>query len=268
MKSISRSSRGRRVSERIRTLIVDDEPLARERVRDLLELEKDIDVIGEAADGRSAVDAFRRLSPDLVFLDVQMPGLDGFDALAAHELPDNMHVIFITAFDEYALRAFEARAVDYVLKPFDRERFRAALDRARIMIAGRNHIDHQQQLVTMIRQLREGPGTDRILIKAKGRVYFQRTDEIDWLEAAGNYVRLHCSAETHLVRETLSELETRLSPDQFCRIHRSTIVNIDRIQEMQPLFHGEYTVILRDGTRLTLSRRYRDKLQERFGRFL
>jgi two-component system LytT family response regulator len=257
------------VADRIRTLIVDDEPLARERIRDLLEIEPDIEVIGEASDGQAAVAAFRKLNPDLVFLDVQMPGLDGFEALADDDLPDTMCVIFVTAFDEYALRAFEARAADYILKPFDRDRFKAALDRARAIIAGRQRIDQKSQLVALVRQLRDAAAdTDRILIKAKGRVYFLRTAQIDWLEAAGNYVRLHCGEETHLVRETLSELEARLSTDQFCRIHRGTIVNLDRILELQPLFHGEYAVILSDRTRLTLSRRYREHLQTRFGRFL
>ena len=252
----------------LRVLIVDDEPLARERIRDLLEQEPDVEVVGESADGRSAAQALRELRPDLVFLDVQMPELDGFTALAEANLQEMPCIVFVTAYDDYALKAFEARAVDYVLKPFDRDRFRSALERARTMVAGRHSLNARIELVAMLRTLATNHTTDRILIKTKGRVHFLRTEQIDWIEAAGNYVKLHCGADTHLVRETLNELETRLSPGSFCRIHRGTIVNIERIKELQPLFHGEYSVILNDGTRLTLSRRYRDKLQERFGRVL
>lgn len=256
------------MADTMRVLIVDDEPLARERIRDLLEREQGIEVIGECADGRSAAETMQQLQPDLVFLDVQMPELDGFAALAEANLKQLPCIVFVTAFDDYALRAFEARAVDYVLKPFDRDRFHAALERARTMIAGRDRQDERHQLVALIRSLAAPAAADRILIKEKGRVQFLRTEQIDWVEAEGNYVRLHCGEQTHLIRETLTEVESRLSPNTFCRIHRGTIVNIDRIKELQPLFHGEYAVILQDGTRLTLSRTFRERLQERFGRWL
>ncbi len=280
---------------KIRALIVDDEPLARERIRSLLQDESDIELSGEFENGSQAVDAIRKNAPDLLFLDVQMPETDGFGVLRAIGPGRVPAVIFVTAYDEYALRAFDANAVDYLLKPFDQERFRRSLDRARSQLqvdrAGRLN-DKLQALMSylnldpsQIPQLAQaqasvaaspsgsnqgnghthGSQSDRLVVKSGGRVYFLKTGEIDWVEAAGNYVRLHVSKDSHLMRETMNGIEARLDGKSFMRIHRSTIVNLERIKELQPWFHGDYVVLLRDGTRLTLSRGYRDKLQQVLG---
>lgn len=253
----------------IRALIVDDEPLARQRIRSLLRSESDIEVIGECANGQDAVAVVRAQRPDLLFLDVQMPHLDGFGVLESLGRPLPV-VIFITAHDRYALKAFEVHALDYLLKPFDRERFRKTLDRARAQVQG---TDVNQRLLALLGDVQKSRAAgvdgrkagDRLAVKSGGRVYFVRFDEIDWIEAAGNYVRLHVGKDSHLLRETMNGLEERLDPDRFLRIHRSTIINLDRIRELQPAFHGDYMVFLRDGTELTLSRGYRDRLQQRFG---
>ncbi len=249
-----------------RVLIVDDEPLARERLRMLLQDEPGIDVVGEAGDAGSAAEAIASLSPDLVFLDVQMPGATGFDVISAVGADKMPMVIFVTAYDRYALRAFEVHALDYLLKPFDRERFRHALGRARHQLDGRSSGDLERRLLAIVGDLKAHGKTDRFVVKAGGRVFFVRADEIDWIEAAGNYVKLHVGNETHLFRETMNAVEARLDADMFFRIHRSHIVNIERIRELQPWFNGEYVVFLKNGTRLTLSRGYRERLQERVGR--
>jgi two-component system, LytTR family, response regulator len=250
-----------------RVLIVDDEPLARERLRMLLQDEHGIDVVGEAGDAASAAEAIAGLAPDLVFLDVQMPGATGFDVINAVGADKMPMVIFVTAYDRYALRAFEVHALDYLLKPFDRERFRQALGRARRQLEGRSSGDLERRLLAIVNDLKPSHGgVDRFVVKAGGRVFFVRADEIDWIEAAGNYVKLHVGSDTHLFRETMNAVEARLDADLFFRIHRSHIVNIERIRELQPWFNGEYVVFLKNGTRLTLSRGYREKLQERVGR--
>jgi two-component system LytT family response regulator len=252
---------------KIRTLIVDDEPLARERLTAFLEASPDIEVIGECGDGLQALERIRSERPDLLFLDIQMPELDGFgvvEALAAEVMPV---VVFVTAYDRYALKAFEVHAVDYLLKPFDRERFDVALGRAVERVRSRQGGDIQGQLASLLADLRpKNRAPDRLVIKSEGRVLFLRMEEIDWVEASDNYVNLHVGTESHLLRETMGSLESRLPPDRFLRISRSTMVNIERIKELQPMFHGEYTVILRNGTRLTLSRGYRDKLQPLLGK--
>jgi len=251
----------------IRALIVDDEPLARQRLRRLLQDEPDVEIVGECADGGEAVAAIRADKPDLVFLDVQMPVLDGFGVLEAIGLEYLPAIVFVTAYDRYALRAFEYNALDYLLKPFDRDRFRKALERARAHLGRAPDSEEAQQLLGAVDEFKsQGKGLERLIIKSAGRVFFLRAEEIDWIEAAGNYVRLHVGKETHLLRDTMSSLEARLDPKRFLRIHRSTMVNIERIQEMQPLFHGDYVVILRDGTQLNLSRGYRQRLQEVFGK--
>jgi two-component system LytT family response regulator len=253
----------------IRALIADDEPLARERVRTLLGSEPDVEVVGEAKDGLETVDAIMATTPDLVFLDVQMPKLDGFeviDTVGPERMPS---VVFVTAFDQHALRAFEVQALDYLLKPFDQERFQSALKRIRRQMDSQETGDLGRRLLALVKDLKsdQRPSrSDRLVVKSGGRLFFLRADEIDWVEAAGNYVRLHVGADGHLLRETMTSIESRLNPDMFFRIHRSHIVNIERIKELQPWFNGEYVVILRSGTRLTLSRGYRDKLQERLGR--
>jgi two-component system LytT family response regulator len=252
---------------KIRTLIVDDEPLARERLRKLLAAEPDLEVVGECADGHEAVDAIEREAPDLVFLDVQMPELDGFGVLAAVQGPKLPVVIFVTAYSQHALRAFEVHALDYLLKPFDRERFQTALNRARAHLERAQTGELSRRLAALLAEWKpEAKATDRLAIKVAGRVIFVRTAEIDWVEAADNYVNLHVGAEAHMLRETMASLESRLDPKRFLRISRSTIVNVDRVKELQPMFHGDYTVILRNGARLTLTRGYRDKLQQMLGR--
>jgi two-component system, LytTR family, response regulator len=242
----------------LRTLIVDDEPLARERVRMMLGMHDDVAVIGEVGDGQQAIDAIRQERPDLVFLDVQMPSVDGFGVLRALEGEIMPYVVFVTAYDQYALRAFEVHALDYVLKPFNAERFSQALQRARSAIARRDDLDgsvDKDRLRSLVASLTaEQREKQRIVVKSSGRVFFVKVDDIDWIEAEGNYVRLHMGPQSHLLRETMKGMESVLDTSQFIRIHRSTIVNADRIRELQPLFHGEYAVILRDGTRLVASR--------------
>jgi two-component system LytT family response regulator len=251
----------------LKTLIVDDEPLARERVSTLLQAEDGIEILGECRDGLEAVAAIQQLSPDLVFLDVQMPGADGFQVIQTIGAEKMPVVVFVTAYDQHALRAFEVRALDYLLKPFDRERFREALQRARRHIEQQETGDLGRRLLALVKDFRPAaPKTDRLVVKSSGRLFFLRVDEIDWIEAAGNYARLHVGTEAHLIRETMISLEGRLDPERFFRIHRSRIVNMERVQELQPWSNGEYVVILRNGTRLTLSRGYREKLQERLGK--
>ncbi|MGH9579376.1 MAG: LytR/AlgR family response regulator transcription factor [Terriglobales bacterium] len=263
----------------IRALIVDDEPLARERIRSLLQSEPDVQVAGECADGRKALAAIRKQAPDLLFLDVQMPELDGFGVLKALGAEHMPAVIFVTAYDQYALKAFDAHALDYLLKPFDRERFHRALQRARGHLKRDRTEALSEQLQSLIEYLKVDPKCaalnggnsgsatpDRLVVKSGGRVFFLKTSEVDWVEAAGNYARLHVAKDSHLLRETMSGLESRLDASRFLRIHRSTIVNVERIKELQPWFHGDYVVILHDGTRLTLSRGYRECLQGLLGK--
>jgi two-component system LytT family response regulator len=254
---------------KVRVLIVDDEPLARERVRQLLRDEEDIEVVGECEDGVSALSAIRELDPDLVFLDVQMPELDGFGLLSQLDAKRMPAIVFVTAHDQFALRAFEVHALDYLLKPFDQERFEAAVGRARQWLARRGSEEIDARLSSLLADLRgsaTGRLQDRIAVKAGGRVILIKAEEIDWVEAADNYVSLHVGSASHLLRETMNSFEQRLPPERFLRISRSTIVNLDRVRELQPLFHGEYAVILNDGTRVSLSRSYRDRLSVLLGK--
>jgi two-component system LytT family response regulator len=252
--------------QKIRTLVVDDEPMARERVLSLLNQQPDIEVVGECADGAQAVSAIERLAPELVFLDVQIPVVDGFGVIRAVTPQRMPMVVFTTAYDEYALRAFEVHALDYLLKPFDGQRFLRALERARERMERQRAGDLGRRLLAMVHDLRPEPAAqpDRVVVKSSGRIHFIRVDEIDWIDAAGNYVRLHVKGESHLFRETMNAIERRLDGGRFVRVHRSHIVNIDRIKELLP-GNGEHVVVLRNGVRLTLSRGYRDKLQQRLG---
>src|SRR5262249_8521221 len=218
--------------------------------------------------GREAVTVILREVPDLVFLDIQMPRLGGFEVIEAVGLKRMPHVVFVTAYDEHALRAFEVSALDYLLKPVDGERFFEALERARNRIRGKNLEAISQQLQKMMAALKaERKYLERLSIKSgksgqsSGRITFLGVDEIDWIEAADNYVQVHSGRESHLLHATMNSLESRLDPNKFLRIHRSTIVNIGRIKELHPMFHGEYQVILLDGTRLTSGRSYRENLQ-------
>jgi two-component system, LytTR family, response regulator len=253
----------------VRALLVDDEPLGRDRLRMLVASEGWLEIVGECADGTSAVAAIQKLRPDLVFLDVEMPGASGFDVIEAIGADKMPFVVFVTAYDKYAIKAFDVHAVDYLLKPFDRDRFHQALARARQQLEQRSGGELERRLLALVQDLKPAhQKLERFVIKSGGRVFFVRAEEIDWIEAAGNYVKLHVGAEAHLFRETMNALEARLNPDTFYRIHRSHIVNIERVRELQPWFNGEYVVFLKNGTRLTLSRGYREKLQERIGRSL
>ena len=222
----------------IRALIVDDEALARVRVRPLLATVPGVTVVAECSGGREAVEQILAERPDLVFLDVQMPDLDGFDVLEAVASEWLPQVIFVTAYDEYAIKAFDVHAIDYLLKPIEPERFRKALARVT-----------KRDLLAM---LDERP-IDRLVIRTRSKVSFLKPSEIDWIEADGKHAVLHAGRETHVVRHTLTRLEQRLAPHGFVRVHRSAIVNVDRIKELEPWFHGEYVVILKDGTKLTSS---------------
>jgi two-component system LytT family response regulator len=243
---------------RISTLIVDDEAIARRRIRRLLKSEADIGIVGECENGRDAALAIDARKPALVFLDVQMPELDGFDVIRALRSPPPV-IVFITAFDQYAVRAFEVHAVDYLLKPFDRTRLAAAVARARREL--RHEADRRARLSALVAERDGGRPLERLAVKSIGRIAFVRTEEIDWIEAEGNYVRLHAGRETHLLRQTLRSLADRLDPSRFLRIHRGVVVNADRVRELQSSFHGEYVVILRDGTRLTASRTFNGAIQ-------
>jgi two-component system, LytTR family, response regulator len=254
---------------KIRALVVDDEPMARDRVLSLLQQEDDVEVVGECGDGTQAVAAIQHQSPDLVFLDVQMPGHNAFEVIQAVGADRMPTVIFVTAYDEYALKAFEVHALDYLLKPFGRDRFQRTLQHARASLERRRAGDLGRRLLALVNDIKTEPGPsrlDRLVVKSAGRVFFLRTDELDWIEAAGNYVRLHLGEESHLFRETMNRMESRLDSRRFVRIHRSRIVNTERVKELQPWFNGEHVVVLQNGTRLTLSRGYREKLQEQLKR--
>ncbi len=248
-------------STKMRVLIVDDEPWARRRIASLLRSEQDVEIVGECGDGAEAVARIVELAPDLVFLDVQMPEIDGFEVLEAVGSERMPRVIFVTAYDSYALRAFEAQALDYLLKPFDDERFARALDRARKELAQPPPL-LERGLRALIESLpRDRKFLQRLVVKAGGRVLFLRTSDVDWFEASGNYVTLHLGRESHLLRTTMSALAPKLDPEQFVRIHRSAIVNLDRVKELLPWFRGELTLVLHDGTRLTVGRAFRERLQ-------
>jgi two-component system LytT family response regulator len=251
----------------IRVLIIDDEQLPRARIKALLGEDQEIEIIGECADGRKAVAAIKKHAPDLIFLDIQMPVLDGFEVLEAVGNQQMPTVIFVTAYDRYAIRAFEVHALDYLLKPFNRARFNEALHRAKSQIRAQQDGQVQRQLLSLLRDLKNGRKyLERLVVKSGGRVCFLRTEEIDWVDAVGNYVRLHVGKNSHLVRGTISALESKLDPDRFLRIHRSRIINVDRIKELNPWFKGEYVVTLKDGTEHKLSRGYREKLNRHLDR--
>ncbi len=254
------------MSGRVRALIVDDEPLARKRIATLLADNPRILVVGESSDGSSAVNDILRLKPDLVFLDIQMPELDGFGVIGAIGADRMPAVIFITAYDDYAVRAFEVNAIDYLLKPYDPDRFAAAVDRALRHISeasppGGENIDNLLSGLRRDRRL-----DSRILVREGERITVVKTADIDYIESAGNYVKLHIGKRDHLVRDTMKSLEDRLPSDRFVRVHRTVIVNIERIKELRAHFHGDFDLLLTDGTRLPLSRRYRGRLEEALGR--
>jgi two-component system LytT family response regulator len=259
------------MSGKIKTLIVDDEPLARRNLRVLLERDAQIEILDECRNGREAVKAIKNLTPDLIFLDIQMPEMDGFDVLA-HVGPEQIQaIIFVTAFDQYALKAFDVHALDYLLKPFDDERFARALERAKSQIAAREIDKLSKRLFALLEEreserkgsIQEEHYLTRLMIKASNRMVLLKVEDIDFIEADGNYAKLHVGRKAHLLREKMHDLEGRLDPAKFVRIHRSVIVNLDRIKEMQPHFNGDYIVVLVDGQQLRLSRTRREHLESR-----
>lgn len=247
----------------LRVVLADDEPLVRERLRSLLTTRPDCTLVGECADGAEAVAMLEAVRPDVVLLDVQMPELDGFEVLEA--LPDSFRpaVVFVTAYDEYAVRAFEINAIDYLLKPIEPERFNAALDRVAHRLGPAAPADSAVALQSLLAELRSRRGiADRFVVRDGHRVTFVPVRDVDWIDAAGNYVRLHAGGRTHLVRDTMNAVEARLDPTRFVRVHRSIIVRLDRIREMEPYFHGEYVLTLTDGSRITSSRSYSARLRQ------
>ena len=238
--------------------IVDDEPLARERIRTLIEAEEDIDVLDECGNGPEALQAIQQRRPDILFLDVQMPEMDGFQVLRALGAPLPV-VVFVTAFDEHAVKAFEAQALDYILKPFKVARFKAALQRAREQCARRQPDDATRRLLEMLEQQQaKTEYLTRVAVRDRNKVRFVKTSEIDWIEASGNYVVLHAGKENHVVRETLAAFEAQLSPKEFVRVSRSAIVNLDRVEHFEPTFNNEHVIVLSSGARLPMTRGLRE----------
>lgn len=244
----------------IRTLVVDDEPLARDKLKAFLLRHPEFVLAGEAGDGLEAARLIDELRPDLVLLDIQMPELDGFEVLAAVETEPLPYIVFVTAFDSYAVQAFEVGAIDYLLKPVAPDRFAQALERVRQQL-GRTGDDLADRLARALEQMAPArPRVERFLVKHQGRSRFIPAAEVEWIEAAGNYLKLHTAAEVHLVRATMKEIEARLDPARFARVHRTSIVNLDRIQYLEPWSHGDQVMVLKSGHKLMLSRRYRDRL--------
>lgn len=254
--------------ELIKVLIVDDEPLARTLIIELLKDFVEFQIIGECSNGKEAVRSIKENSPDLVFLDVQMPVMDGFAVL--EEIRDETlpAIIFVTAYDQYAIRAFDFHAVDYLLKPFSRSRFQNALSRAGERILRKSSDDvTKRQFSSLLENYQSKPAhLKRLFLKDKGKIVLLEPEKVDWVEADDKYVRLHTAEKSYLIRQTLNALEAELDPQIFTRIHRSTIVNLSRVREIHPLFNDEYVLILTDGTKLTLSRNYRTRFYERFGK--
>ena len=253
-------------------LLVDDEPLARKRLRQFLLEYEDCEIVGECGDGAEAVNRIRELQPDLIFLDVQMPEVTGLDVLSSLAAEERPLTVFTTAHDEYAVQAFEVHAVDYLLKPFDRERLRAAYERAREVLASRNAREDRDKLSALLEDTGRVNGNgsaasdmlhDRILVKTGTRVLFVNPSDIEWVEAAGNYVKLHVGNDEYIVRESIGRLESMLAPRQFARVHRSTIVNLNRVRELRPWFSGEMIIVMQNGRELKLSRTYRRDLEKR-----
>jgi two-component system LytT family response regulator len=245
----------------IRAMIVDDEPLARRRIRDLLAPVPDVEVVAECANGRDAIRAIDASLPDLLFLDIQMPRIDGFEVLETIGVGRVPVVVFVTSYDQFALRAFEAQALDYLMKPFDDQRFATTLRRARERLADRQGADVDRRLRALLDDVRGNRGyLQRLAVPVGNGNVFIRAQDIDWIGAERNYVRVYAGGRGHLLRESLTHIEAELDPAMFCRIHRSTIVNIDRIQSVESTFRGEYVVVLHDRTKLTSGRSYRETL--------
>jgi two-component system, LytTR family, response regulator len=245
-------------------MVVDDEPLARTRIKRMLENIGSVEIVGECSNGREAVQQIPEIQPDVLLLDIQMPEMDGFEVLQS--LNSNFpYVIFVTAYDQYALRAFEVFALDYLLKPFNEARLEKAIERAREQIELKSNANFTDQISKLVNELKEKTHVDRLVMKDERKIWFVPVHTIDWIEAEGKYVNVHVGRDSHLLRESLTALENKLNPKLFARIHRSSIVNVERIKELQPWFHGDYRVILNNGTELILSRTYRKRFQELIG---
>ncbi|MCI0708181.1 MAG: LytTR family DNA-binding domain-containing protein [Ignavibacteriae bacterium] len=245
----------------IRALVVDDELLARERIKELMSLDPALDLVGECEDGVTAIEEVKRLQPDLLFLDIQMPEVDGFGVLKALKPKHMPVVIFTTAYNQYAIRAFEARALDYLLKPIEEKRFRQSVERAKEMLAVKNTQRDNSALINFLHELKnEQRSGQRFLVKKGGRIFPVHEKDIDWVEAEGEYVRLHVKGTSYLLHEKISSIETRLSSSRFVRVHRSAIVNIDQIRELEPSFHRDYTITLLNGARISVSRSHTESL--------
>jgi two-component system, LytTR family, response regulator len=252
---------------KIRALIVDDELLARKFIRRMLKHDPEFEIVGESSNGQEAVATIKAQKPDVVFLDVQMPEMDGFAVLEAVGLGQLPEIVFTTAYESYAIRAFELHALDYLLKPFDQQRFRDAIKHTKERLHSRQQEDGRSQIGALLERINSKQAyLDRLIIKAEGRITFLNTREIDWIEADDKYVHLHTGKGARMVRQTLTAMEAQLDPAKFVRIHRSAMVNVERIKELQPLFNGEYSLLLDDKTKLTLSRKYKDKLFKLLGK--
>jgi two-component system, LytTR family, response regulator len=253
----------------LRVVVADDEPMGRQRLVRLLQAEPDTDVVAACADGEEAVEAIREHAPELVLLDIQMPRLDGFEVMAALGQTHQPAVIFVTAHDQYAVRAFEIHAFDYLLKPVDQDRLREAMGWALSAARRGPQGSSTRRVLALLEELNardRARGRDRVVVRTPERAIFLRTETIDWIEAAGKFVHLHVGRTTHALRESMAELEQELDPARFLRISRSVIVNLNRIQEVQPWFQGDYVLILTDGTRLTSTRGYRENMRRLLGR--
>ena len=251
----------------IRTLIIDDVTLARQRLKRCLAGDPEIEIVGECDNGAKAVTAIRSLSPDLIFLDVQMPALDGFGVLDSLKNERVPAVIFVTAYNEYAIQAFEVNALDYLLKPVDCERLAKAVKRAKSRLAQTTRDDDlDSRFRAMLEDIKTGSKyLKRLTIKLTGRTILLPADEIDWIETHGNYLKVHAGPESHLIRGTMQSLETKLNPEQFVRVHRSVIVNVEKIKEIYPRSNGDQDLVLQNGRQLMLSRNYRDRFFELLG---
>jgi two-component system LytT family response regulator len=248
---------------KIRALIVDDEAAARRRLRQFLSELPDVEIAGECENGEAAVASIREQPPDLILLDVEMPGMDGFEVIRRIGPELTPAVVFVTAYDQFAVRAFEVYALDYILKPFDRTRLHRAVARARERIEDAQAGRLDERLHGLLRELRGEAGCrhpNRLEVKSNGRLVFVPLKEIDWVGAADNYLEVHSGKQTYLIRETMSQLEARLDHAKFARVHRSTLVNVERVRELRPLFNKDHALVLRDGTQLTVSRTYYEKL--------
>ena len=251
------------MDKKIRTVVVDDEPLACKRLEKLLKEDNEIDLLKLCANGEEAIEVISSDEPDLVFLDIQMPEINGFEVLQQIDEDKVPLIIFVTAYDEYALKAFEVHALDYLMKPFKKERFYESLERAKKVLQHDNRAQIHGKIENLLAYLDDSGGPlTRILVKSSGRYFFLKAEDIDWIESSGNYVRIHSGGKNYLIRETMKNMEKKLDSDTFFRIHRSTIINVEKVKELEQWFHGDYQVIMYDDQKLTMSRNYKELLEK------